>query len=142
MFFGEYSHNIDEKGRLSIPAKLRSQLKGGAVVTKGLDNCLFLYPKKEWQSLASKMAARPLNKANERALARHFLAGAMEVDFDSQGRINLPEYLRDFAGLRKKAVVAGVYDRLEIWNETAWNNYKMANEKETNNIAEALEGIA
>ena len=125
MFIGEYNHNLDDKSRLAIPAKMRLGLKNGAVVTKGLDNCLFLYPKKEWQSIAAKMAALPVNKANDRALARHFLAGAMEVEFDSQGRITLPEYLRSFAGLKKKVVVAGLYNRLEIWDEAAWNKYKV-----------------
>ena len=141
MFIGEYAHNIDDKGRLAIPAKFRLSLKNGAVVTKGLDNCLFLYPKKEWQDIAGKIAALPFNKSNDRALARHFLAGAMEVDFDSQGRINLPEYLRSFAGLRKKVVVAGLYNRLEVWNESAWQTYRQATEKESNTIAEALEGV-
>lgn len=141
MFIGEYSHSLDDKGRLAIPAKFRSALKGGAIVTKGLDNCLFIYTKKEWDKIASKMSALPFNKSNDRALARHFLAGAMDVDFDSQGRVNLPEYLRAFAGLKKKVVVAGLYNRLEIWNEGSWNTYKAAIEKESNVIAEALEGL-
>lgn len=141
MFIGEYNHSLDEKGRLAIPTKFRALLKSGAVVTKGLDNCLFLYSKKEWNQIAEKLAALPFNKANDRALARHFLAGAMEVDFDNQGRINLPEYLRSFASLKKKTVVAGLYNRLEIWDETAWNIYKQATDKESNTIAEALEGL-
>ena len=141
MFIGEYSHSLDDKGRLAIPAKFRVALKGGAVVTKGLDNCLFIYTKKEWDKIATKMAALPFNKANDRALARHFLAGAMDVDFDNQGRINLPEYLRAFAGLKKKAIVAGLYNRLEVWDEHAWSAYKKNTEKESNTIAEALEGL-
>ena len=141
MFIGEYSHSLDDKGRLAIPAKFRAALKGGAVVTKGLDNCLFIYTKKEWEKIAVRMAALPFNKANDRALARHFLAGAMDVDFDTQGRINLPEYLRVFAGLKKKAIVAGLYNRLEVWDETSWNTYKKTTEKESNTIAEALEGL-
>lgn len=141
MFLGEYHHSLDEKGRLAIPAKFREALKGGAVATKGLDNCLFLYPKTEWETLASKMASLPFNKANDRALARHFLAGAMDLDFDSQGRTVLPEYLRTFANLKKKIVVAGLYNRLEIWDEEAWEKYKTDSEKETNAIAEALDGI-
>ena len=141
MFIGEYSHSLDDKGRLAIPAKFRVALKGGAVVTKGLDNCLFIYTKKEWDKIATKMAALPFNKANDRALARHFLAGAMDVDFDNQGRINLPEYLRAFAGLKKTAIVAGLYNRLEVWDEHAWSAYKKNTEKESNTIAEALEGL-
>ena len=138
MFIGEYSHNLDSKGRLAVPAKFRSLLRGGAVVTKGLDNCLFLYPKKEWTILAEKLARLPISKANTRAFARLMLAGAMDVDFDSQGRISLPEYLRKFACLKKKVVVAGLYDRLEIWDETGWNKYKIGTEKKSNTIAEAL----
>jgi MraZ protein len=107
MFIGEYNHSLDDKGRIAIPAKFRSALKTGAVVTKGLDNCLFLYTKKEWSKIAERMANLPFNKANDRALARHFLAGAMDVEFDGQGRIMLPEYLRTFATLNKKVVIAG-----------------------------------
>ena len=141
MFIGEYKHSLDEKGRLAIPAKLRAQLKTGAVVTRGLDNCLFLYSKKEWEKLAGKIANLPLTKANDRAFARLMLAGAMAVDFDSQGRIVLPDYLRRFAGLKKKTVLAGLYDRLEIWDETAWENYKTSTEQQSGAIAEALDGL-
>lgn len=138
MFIGEYSHNLDDKGRVAIPAKFRVLLKGGAVATRGLDNCLFLYTKKEWQELASKLAKLPISKANTRAFARLMLAGAMDVDFDNQGRVMLPEYLRKFAGLRRKIIIAGLYDRLEIWDEAAWNKYKKGTEKKSADIAEAL----
>jgi MraZ protein len=141
MFIGEYSHTIDDKGRLAIPAKFRALLKNGGVVTKGLDNCLFLYTKKEWQQIAERLANLPFNKANDRALARHFLAGAMDLDFDTQGRLNLPEYLREFASLKKKVIVAGLYNRLEIWNDGAWKTYRAKMDKESNTIAEALEGV-
>jgi len=138
MFIGEYNHTIDEKGRIAVPSKFRQLLRGGAVVTRGLDNCLVVYTKKEWGKLADKIASLPFNKANDRSLSRFILAGAMEVDFDGQGRVTLPEYLRDFAKLTKKAVVAGLYNRLEIWNEEAWNTFKSATEKQSNQIAEAL----
>ncbi|MFH1523193.1 MAG: division/cell wall cluster transcriptional repressor MraZ [Patescibacteria group bacterium] len=138
MFIGEYNHNLDNKGRLAVPAKFRALLKTGAVVTRGLDNCLFLYPKKEWNELAKKLAGLPISQAKARAFSRLMLAGAMAVDFDNQGRITLPEYLRKFAILKKKAVIAGLYDRLEIWDEVAWNKYKTGNEKKSGNIAEAL----
>ena len=140
MFVGQYSHNIDNKGRLAVPAKFRSELKK-AVVTRGLDSCLFLYPKKEWDKLAEKLARLPINKSNNRAFARHTLAGAMEVEFDGQGRIILPEYLRVFAGLKKNAIIAGLYNYLEIWDEQKWNTYKSATEKNSNEIAEALENL-
>ncbi len=138
MFIGEYNHSLDGKGRLAIPAKFRSQLKGGAVVTRGLDNCLFLYPKKQWLELADKLSKLPISQANTRAFSRLMLAGAMDVDFDNQGRIMVPEYLRKFAGLTKKAVVAGLYDRLEVWDEKKWNRYKVITEKKSNSIAEGL----
>ena len=121
-----------------MPAKFRAILKNGAVVTRGLDNCLFLYSKKEWIKKAEKIASLPFNKANDRAFARLMLAGAMEVDFDKQGRIMLPEYLRKFAQLNKKTVIAGLYDRLEIWDEQKWNKYQSGTEKKSNKIAEAL----
>ena len=138
MFIGEYNHNLDDKGRLAIPAKFRNILKKGAVVTKGLDNCLFLYSKEKFEEMAKKFAALPISQAKARAFARHMLAGAMDLEFDNQGRITLPEYLRHFSALKKKVIVAGLYDHLEIWDEVAWNKYKSESEKNSNAIAEAL----
>lgn len=139
MFIGEYSHNLDNKGRLAVPAKFRVLLKGGAVVTRGLDNCLFLYTKKEWGMLAEKLSHLPtISQPKVRALARLMLAGAMDVEFDHQGRITLPEYLRKFASLDKETIIAGLYDKLEIWDAKAWNKYKSKTEKDSNSIAEAL----
>jgi len=138
MFIGEYNHNLDDKGRLAIPAKFRTILKKGAVVTKGLDNCLFLYSKEQFEIIAKKFAALPISQAKARAFSRHMLAGAMDVEFDNQGRITLPEYLRDFSGLKKKIIVAGLYNHLEIWDEAAWNRYKGENEKNSNSIAEEM----
>jgi len=138
MFIGEYKHNLDVKGRVAVPAKFRSMLKKGAVVTKGLDNCLFLYSKDQWKKIAEKIASLPVSQSKARAFGRMMLAGAMDVDFDKQGRINLPEYLRIFGNLKKKAIIAGLYDRLEIWDETAWEKYKTSTEKQSSDIAEAL----
>lgn len=138
MFIGEYKHNLDAKGRLAVPAKFRASLKEGAVVTRGLDNCLFLYSKKAWKELAEKLAKLPIGKSDSRAFARLMLAGAMDVDFDNQGRIILPDYLRKFAALKKKIIIAGLYDRLEIWDEMVWKRYKMVTEKKSSAIAEAL----
>jgi len=140
MFIGEYNHNIDDKGRLAIPAKFRANLKDGVVVTKGIDNCLFLYSKTEWGKLVKeKLANLPtISQGNARALARHLLAGAMELDLDKQGRVNIPEYLIKFANLKKKSIVAGLFDRLEIWDEDAWNKYKTNTEKKSEKIAETL----
>ena len=141
MFIGEYSHTIDEKGRLAIPAKFRVEFKNGAVVTKGLDNCLFLYTKDEWEKLATKLASLPISKANTRAFARLMLAGAMDVQLDKQGRVVLPEYLRKYATMKKKTIIAGLYNRLEIWDEQVWDKYKKGTEKQSGDIAEALEGL-
>lgn len=138
MFIGEYQHNLDDKGRLAVPAKFRTLLEQGAVVTKGLDNCLFLYPKDKWEKIAQKFANLPISQAKARAFSRHMLAGAMNVEFDSQGRITLPEYLRKFANLNKKTIIAGLFDRLEIWNEEDWNKFKANSEKSSESIAESL----
>lgn len=138
MFIGEYQHNIDQKGRLAIPTKFRPDLLKGAVVTRGLDRCLFLYPEKQWKELAKKLVSLPISQSKSRAFARLMLAGAMDVSLDRQGRIILPEYLREYASAKKKVVVTGLYDRLEIWDEAAWNKYKSSTEKDSNEIAEAL----
>lgn len=138
MFIGEYSHNLDEKGRVAVPKKFRLDLKQGAVVTRGLDSCLFLYTKKEWQKLAEKLASLPFAQANTRAFARLMLAGAMDVNIDKQGRIILPDYLRQYAGLKKEITVAGLYSRLELWDATKWNEYKKKTEVESNKIAEQM----
>jgi len=138
MFIGEYAHNLDDKGRLAIPAKFRRELAKGAVVTRGLDNCLFLYTKTEWAKLAEKLAALPISQANSRAFSRLMLAGAMDVDLDSQGRAILPEYLRKFASLKKSVVIAGLYNRLEIWDQENWSKYKGTTEAESGAIAERM----
>ena len=138
MFIGEYRHNLDEKGRLAIPAKFRLDLKGGAVITRGLDNCLFLYTKKEWQKLAEKLASLPVGQANSRAFARLMLGGAMDVNIDKQGRVIVPDYLRKVGSIKKKVVIAGLYNRLEIWDEENWEKFKDLSEKTSTDIAEAM----
>ncbi|MCX6786063.1 MAG: division/cell wall cluster transcriptional repressor MraZ [Candidatus Komeilibacteria bacterium] len=138
MFIGEYQHTIDEKGRLAVPAKFRAELAHGAVVTRGLDNCLFLYPKKDWQELAEKLVKLPISQSNTRAFSRLMLSGAMPAEMDKQGRVVLPDYLRKYATLNKKVIVTGLYNRLEIWDEAVWEKYKAATEKDSGNIAEAL----
>lgn len=138
MFIGEYNHTVDEKGRLAIPTKFRKELKGGAVVTRGLDNCLFVYSMTEWKKLAEKLSALPFSQANSRAFSRLMLAGAMDVEIDKQGRVVLPEYLRRYAGIAKDAVVAGLYGRIEIWDKKSWESYKEKTEKDSNGIAERM----
>jgi MraZ protein len=138
MFIGEYHYTIDDKGRLAIPAKFRPNLIKGAVVTKGIDRCLFLYTPKEWQKLAEKLAALPMSQPKPLAFSRLMLAGAMDVSVKGQGRIIIPDYLRKYAGIKKKVVVTGLYNRLEIWNEEAWERYKKDSEKDSEDIAKAL----
>jgi len=138
MFIGEYAHNLDEKGRLAIPVKFRRDLSKGAIITRGLDSCLFLYTKTEWEKLAEKLAILPISQSNSRAFSRLMLAGAMEVEIDKQGRVVLPEYLREFAGLKKNVVLAGLYNRAEIWDEEKWKTYKTQTETNSNEIAEKM----
>ncbi len=141
MFIGEYQHNLDTKGRVQIPAKLRVQLGKGAVVTRGLDNCLFLYPKLAWEAMAEKLSKLPISQSSTRAFGRMMLAGAMAVDIDNQGRMLIPDYLRGFAKLKKNIVIAGLYSRLEIWDKAAWETYKKGTEKSSSKIAEALSDL-
>lgn len=138
MFIGEYSHNIDDKGRLAIPKKFQEDLKAGLVVTKGLDNCLWVYTYESWKELATKLSKLPISSTNNRAFTRLMLAGAMDVSLDKQGRVVLPDYLRDYAKLGKKVIVTGLYDRLEIWDEAEWKTYKERTEAESGEIAEQL----
>lgn len=138
MFIGEYHHSIDEKNRLAVPTKFRLDLSKGAVVTRGIDSCLFLYTKKEWEKLAIKLADMPISKSKTRAFARLMLAGAMDINLDKQGRAIIPDYLRRYASIGKKAVVAGLYNRLEIWDEKKWEEYKNKSESNSEDIAESL----
>ena len=141
MFIGEYQHSVDEKGRMAIPSKFRSALKKSAVITRGLDNCLFVYTSAEWQKLVEKIANLPLSQQKSRAFSRMMLAGAMDVSLDAQGRILIPEYLRSFAGLKKETIVAGLYNRLEVWDKKQWDGYKSSTEKDSAKIAEGLDGL-
>ncbi len=141
MFIGEYTYSIDQKKRLAIPSKFRKMLGKKVVITRGLDQCLFLYPLNEWRSLAKKLAQLPLSQADARGFARLMLTGAMEVGFDNLGRILIPDYLKEYASLRKKVVVTGVYNRIEIWDEKKWKIYKSKTEKEVGDIAERLKEL-
>ncbi len=138
MFIGEYNGTIDDKARVSIPAKFRSSLKNKVVITRGLDNSLVLYTLDEWKKLAEKWASLPISTANTRAFSRLMLAGAMDCDIDKQGRVILPVYLKEFAKISKKLVFAGIYNRIEIWSEELWTKYKKQTEKNSNQIAEQL----
>ena len=141
MFIGEYTYSIDEKKRLAVPTKFRQLLGKRAVITRGIDQCLFLYPAKEWGNLAEKLSKLPLSQADARGFARLMLTGAMEVSLDNLGRILVPDYLKNYAGLKKKVVIAGVYNRIEIWDERKWKGYKEKTEKEVGDIAERLKEL-
>ncbi len=138
MLIGEYHHNLDSKGRLSVPVKFRSELGSSAIVTKGLDNCLFLYPKGEWEKMTMKLANLPVSSASARAFSRMMLSGAMEVEVDRLGRALLPAYLREFAGIKGEAVLSGVYNRVEIWDKKAWSDYSKQAEASSAENAEKL----
>ncbi|MBI2633340.1 MAG: division/cell wall cluster transcriptional repressor MraZ [Parcubacteria group bacterium] len=138
MFLGEYHYKFDDKGRMALPPKLRKLLGKEAVVTRGIDNCLSLYSKSEWEVLAEKLSKISITQAKHRAFVRLLLSGAMEVEIDAQGRIGVPEYLRVYADIKKNIVIAGLYNRLEIWSEEKWENYKKSAEKESVEISETL----
>ena len=138
MFIGEYTHSLDTKGRVALPAKFRPKLGDGAIIARGLDHCLFVFTKESWEKLTAKIAGMSFMKSNSRAFARLMLAGASEVEFDNQGRILIPEYLRVYASLKKQAIFAGLYDRIEIWDEANWKSYKSKTEASSDDIAEKL----
>ena len=138
MFIGEYRHIIDSKKRLSIPAKFRKALGKKAVLTRGLDQSLFLYPMAEWGVIANKLNQLPAGQANTRGFVRLMLAGAQEVEFDSLGRVLIPEYLKAYSNITQAVVITGVHNRLEIWDEALWDAYKARVEKNADEIAEKL----
>mgnify|MGYP002387299369 FL=1 len=138
MFIGEYQHSVDEKKRLAVPSKFRAELKNKVVVTRGLDSCLFVYTLKAWEELAGKLGTLPVGESGTRSFTRLMLAGAVDVDVDKQGRILIPDYLKSYAGLTRNVVIAGLYNRLEIWDEKKWNEYKKKAEKNSDEIAEQL----
>ncbi|MBI3334920.1 MAG: division/cell wall cluster transcriptional repressor MraZ [Candidatus Portnoybacteria bacterium] len=137
-FIGEYSHSIDQKKRLAIPAKFRKDLGREAVVTRGLDGCLWLYPLREWETMAEKLGKLPIGQRDARGFARAMLAGASEAELDRLGRILLPDYLKQYAGLTKNVIVTGLYNRIEIWDEARWREYKANTEKEVEKMAGEL----
>lgn len=141
MFIGEYTHIIDSKKRLAVPVKFRNGLGKEAVITRGLERNLFLYPKSEWQVLAEKLSSLPFSQADARGLNRIMLAGAMEVDVDKAGRILIPDYLKEYASLKKEITVIGLYNRIEIWGKQIWTAYKNKTEKEVGDIAERLKEL-
>ncbi len=135
---GEYLHSIDDKGRLILPAKFREELGDSFIVTKGLDNCLFVYDKREWAILETKLKQLPLGKPEARAFVRFFFSGAAEISCDKQGRILVPNNLREYAHIDKDVVVIGVSNRIEIWNKGTWDTY---NEEIAPTVAQISESL-
>ena len=138
MFIGEYRHTFDAKNRISLPAKFRKELGTSVIVTRGLDRCLFVYSPKSWKVEAAKLAEHSTGSAAGRGLSRLMLSGACEADVDSAGRILVPDYLKTFASLSTKAVIAGVNERVELWDEDAWDAYTATIERDADALAESL----
>lgn len=138
MFMGEFHHNIDDKARIVMPSKFRFELGENFIVTRGLDECLFIYSNKEWNNLVDKLKTLSFTKKDVRVFMRFFLSGAVECSFDKQGRITLPSTLVSYANLEKECVIIGVNDRLEVWNEKTFNKYIELKQDEISNLAENL----
>ncbi len=138
MFIGEFQHNLDQKGRIAIPAKFRKDFEDGLIITRGIDKCLFIFSKSEWNKLAEKLSELPLAQANSRAFARLMFSGAVDENLDNQGRILIPDYLRNYASLKKQLVINGLFNRLEIWDKNIWQDYKNKTENSSEEIAERL----
>jgi len=138
MLIGEYTHTLDEKRRLSLPSKFRKEIGKKVVITKGLEGCLFVYSTKQWEKVTSKLTMLSLGQANTRDFNRYMLGSAVETDVDPIGRILVPDFLKYFANLQSKVSLIGVHDRIEIWNEKAWTNYKGRVEKQADVLAEKL----
>jgi MraZ protein len=138
MLTGEFRHNLDPKRRLSIPSRFRKEIGDGAFLTAGLDGCLAIYPQSRWNQFVEKLLNLPMGKGDNRAFLRNFSAKAVEVEFDSLGRVLVPEYMKSYAGLIKDIVVVGALDRVEIWDSKRWQSYKESSERNSDNIAEKL----
>jgi len=138
MLIGEYTHTIDEKNRVSLPVKFRKEVGKKVVITHGLDNCIFLYAMTEWMQVADKLGGLGIGQSDTRGFNRFMLAGAVEVEVDSIGRILIPDFLKKFADLGEKIIFTGVHNRVEIWNSERWNEYKKRIEKQADKLAEKL----
>ncbi len=141
MLIGEYIHTLDEKNRMSLPAKFRSELGKKVVLAPGLDKSIFMFTVKEWEKIASRLGENSMLQADNRSFNRFMFGGAVEVDVDGSGRILVPDFLKDRASLKKTVAVIGVQNRVEIWNEKVWADYKAVVEKEADQLAEKLGGV-
>ncbi len=141
MFIGEYSYIIDHKKRLSIPSKFRKSLGKKAIITRGLDNCLVVYSLNEWQKVTKKLESLPSSKIDARGFSRIILSGAVDVNLDKLGRILIPDYLKKYAGLKKEVMVIGLSNKIEVWDEKNWKDYRQKTEKEIGDMASRLEEL-
>ncbi len=141
MLLGEYKHNVDAKGRVSVPSKFRGDLGQSFVVTKGLDNCLYLYSKDEWKKFEDKLKNLPITSQEARSFVRFFFAGASECEADKQGRINIPQNLREYAKIQKDVVIVGVSTRAEIWSNDNWNKYTNSDSLDVSKIASQMSNL-
>ena len=141
MIIGEYIYSIDQKKRLAIPAKFRKALGQKAVITRGIDKCLVIYPLDEWEKLSQKLENLPSSRFYARGFARILLSGAVDVELDKLGRIFVPDYLKNYAFLKKNVAILGLSNRIEIWDEKKWQEYKTKTEKEVGDIAERLKEL-
>lgn len=138
MLIGEYTHTIDDKNRLSLPAKFRAEMGKKMVLTKGLDKCVAIFTEKEWKKMAEKLSEGNMLQADNRSFNRFMFSGALEAEVDSLGRILVPDFLKAWADLKTKVAVIGVQTRVEIWNEKAWGSHKAEVEKQADALAEKL----
>ncbi|WP_026485525.1 division/cell wall cluster transcriptional repressor MraZ [Caldanaerobius polysaccharolyticus] len=141
MFFGEYQHTMDSKGRVIMPSKFREGLGDTFIITKGLDECLFVYSLSEWERIEHKLKELPLNKKDARAFMRFFFAGASQCEVDKQGRVLIPQNLREYASLKKDLMIIGVSTRVEIWSLDKWQKYVDDTDVSFEEIAENLENL-
>jgi len=141
LFYGEYQHSVDTKGRVIIPSKFREGLGDRFIITKGLDNCLFVYSLDEWSNLETKLKTLPLSSKDARAFIRFFFSGATECEVDKQGRILIPANLREYAGLEKEIYIIGVSTRVEIWDKLKWEAYNSDDNLSADKIAEKMEQL-
>ena len=138
MFIGEFHHNLDEKGRIAIPSKYREILGQNFVITRGIEHCIYVYPETTFNHIVTKLESLPFTKKDARAFMRFFMSGATAVELDKQGRVNVPSPLISYANLSKKCVIVGTGDRLEIWDEEAFNEFICSCNDEMSDIAENL----
>jgi len=141
MFIGEYVYTIDQKKRIAIPSKFRKELGKKAVITRGLDNCLAVYPMEEWKKLTKKLENLPNSQTDARGFARIMLSGAIDAMLDKLGRILIPDYLKNYAAFEKNVVIIGISNRIEIWDEKRWQEYKQKTEREIGDMASRLQEL-